>query len=91
MTGLRVNGRIVLATIDPTGSFTIDPSRQFFARGQRVTGVSHNGLHELAEALDLVASGKVSPVTEVFDSSEIADVIDRVDKGEVRFRAVVRY
>lgn len=89
--GLRVGGRIVLATIDPTGSFTIDPSRQFFAQGQRVIGASHNGLPDLVEALDMVASGKVNPVTEVFDSAEIADVVDKVDKGEVRFRAVVTY
>lgn len=89
--GLRVGGRIVLATIDPTGSFTIDPSRQFFAQGQRVLGASHNGLPDLVEALDMVASGKVNPVTEVFDSAEIADVVDKVDKGEVRFRAVVTY
>jgi D-arabinose 1-dehydrogenase-like Zn-dependent alcohol dehydrogenase len=89
--GLRVNGRLVLATIDPTGSFTIDPSRQFFAQGQRIIGASHDGLPDLAQALDLVASGKVTPVTEVFDSAEIADVIDKVDKGEVRYRAVVTY
>lgn len=89
--GLRVNGRIVLATIDPMGSFTIDPSRQFFAMGHRVIGASHNGLNELVEALDMVASGAVTPVTEVYDSTQIADVIEKVDKGEVRFRAVVTY
>jgi alcohol dehydrogenase/propanol-preferring alcohol dehydrogenase len=91
LAGLRVNGRIVLATIDPMGSFTIDPSRQFFAMGHRVIGASHNGLPDLVEALDLVASGQVTPVTEVFDSAEIADVVEKVDKGEVRFRAVVTY
>lgn len=91
LAGLRVDGRLVLATIDPMGSFTIDPSRQFFAMGQQVLGASHDGLDVLAEALDLVASGKVTPVTEVFPSSEIAEVIEKVDKGEVRFRAVVTY
>lgn len=89
--GLRVNGRMVLATIDPTGSFTIDPSLQFFAQGQKILGASHDGLPYLAEALALVAAGRVTPVVEVFPKEQIADVIDKVDKGEVRFRAVVTY
>ncbi|ETK37184.1 alcohol dehydrogenase catalytic domain-containing protein [Microbispora corallina] len=89
--GLRVNGRMVLATIDPAGSFAIDPTLQFFAQRQRIVGASHDGLPYLAEALDLVASGRVTPIVEVFPKEQIADVIDKVDKGEVRFRAVVTY
>lgn len=89
--GLRVNGRMVLATIDPTDAFTIGPDSQFFAQRQRIIGASHDGLQYLVEALDLVAAGKVTPMTEVFPSERIADAVDKVDKGEVRFRAVVTY
>ncbi|MEU8258424.1 alcohol dehydrogenase catalytic domain-containing protein [Micromonospora inaquosa] len=91
LTGLRVNGRMVLATIDPSGSFAIDPSRQFFAKGQSILGATHNGLPYLVEALDLAARGAVTPHIEVFPKEEIAEAVDRVAAGEVRFRAVVTY
>ncbi|WP_028568562.1 alcohol dehydrogenase catalytic domain-containing protein [Salinispora tropica] len=91
MRGLRVNGRISLASIDPHGAFTIDPSEQFFAKGHRVSGASHDGLHHLDEALKLVAAGRVNPVTESFACTDIAEAIDKVDKGAVRFRAAITY
>ena len=51
--GLRVNGRLVLATIDPTESFVIAPTSPVWARRQQIIGSTHNGLHELVEALDV--------------------------------------
>ncbi|HEY9473906.1 MAG TPA: alcohol dehydrogenase catalytic domain-containing protein [Mycobacteriales bacterium] len=89
--GLRVHGRMVLATIDPTGSFTIGPTSPVWAQRQQVIGATHNGLNYLAEALDLVADGAVTPVTEVFPKERVAEAVDRVEKGDVRFRAVVTY
>jgi D-arabinose 1-dehydrogenase-like Zn-dependent alcohol dehydrogenase len=89
--GLRVNGRIVLATIDPTGSFTIAPNNAVWAQRQRVIGATHDGLHLLTEALDLVAAGKVTPMVEIFPKERVADAVERVEKGEARFRAVVDY
>ncbi|MGN9913556.1 alcohol dehydrogenase catalytic domain-containing protein [Phytohabitans sp. LJ34] len=91
LAGLRINGRMVLATIDPSGSFTIDASRQFFARGQSILGATHNGLPYLVEALDLAAHGAVTPQVEVFPKEKIAEAVDRVTAGKVRFRAVVTY
>lgn len=91
LTGLRPNGRLVLAGIDPTGSFTIAPDRQFFALGHRVIGASHDGLDHLAEALDLVAAGSVTPMVEVFAKEQVAQAVDRVADGDVRFRAVVTF
>lgn len=88
---LRANGRMVLATIDPAGSFTIDPSRQFFAKGQRIMGATHDGLRYLAEAFDFVAAGLVSPMVEVFPAEQVAQAVDKVADGDVRFRAVVNY
>ncbi|MEV0457626.1 alcohol dehydrogenase catalytic domain-containing protein [Catellatospora methionotrophica] len=91
MQGLRVNGRMVLASIDPVSPFVIDPARGIWARRQRIIGASHDGLHLLSEALDLVASGAVTPMVEVFASERIADAVERLDRGEVRFRAVVAF
>lgn len=91
--GLRVGGRIVLAGIDPTTPFTIPPAMvyPFFAQRQQILGSTHNGLQYLREALDLVASGKVTPMIETFSMQHVAKAIDKVDRGEVRFRAVVTY
>jgi dehydrogenase len=89
--GLRPEGRLVLAGMDTSGSFTIAPDHPFFVQRQRVIGSTHNGPQYLQEALALVASGKVTPMVEVFTMAEIPDVIDRVARGDVRFRAVITY
>jgi D-arabinose 1-dehydrogenase-like Zn-dependent alcohol dehydrogenase len=89
--GLRIEGRLVLAGIDPNESFSLVPDSPFFAQRQRIIGSTHNGLQYLTEALDLVASGKVTPMIESFPKEQVADAFDKVSKGAVRFRAVVTY
>jgi D-arabinose 1-dehydrogenase-like Zn-dependent alcohol dehydrogenase len=91
--GLRVNGRLVLAGIDPAEPFTIPPAMTypFFAQRQKIIGATHNGLPYLTEALELVAAGKVTPRIETFPADRVADAVARTAKGEVRFRAVVTY
>lgn len=91
--GLRPGGRIVLAGIDGMEPFTIPPdmARPFFAQGQQVLGATHDGPHLLNEALRIVATGKVTPKAEVFAKEHVADALDKVAKGEVRFKAVVTY
>ncbi|GAB2897412.1 alcohol dehydrogenase catalytic domain-containing protein [Streptomyces deserti] len=89
--GLRPGGRIVLATIDPSNAFTIDPATPFWSLRQQVIGATHNGLHQLTEALDLVARGSVTPVCEVFAKEDVSEAVARTAAGDVRFRAVVTY
>ncbi|TDD33902.1 alcohol dehydrogenase [Actinomadura sp. KC06] len=89
--GLRPDGRLVLAGIDPQNSFTIPPDFPFFAQGCTVMGATHGGLHWLGEAFDLVASGRVAPVIEEFPLARVNDAVERVARGDVRFRAVVTY
>ncbi|MFI9328674.1 alcohol dehydrogenase catalytic domain-containing protein [Kitasatospora sp. NPDC052868] len=89
--GLRPHGRIVLASIDPVNSFTIPPGSPFWAQRQQVVGATHNGLGLLTEALDLAASGAVTPLVESYPKERVAEAFDRVDRGEARFRAVVSY
>ncbi|ASO20927.1 alcohol dehydrogenase/propanol-preferring alcohol dehydrogenase [Actinoalloteichus hoggarensis] len=91
LTGLRPGGRLVLATIDPVGSFTIGPTSPVWAQRQRIIGATHDGLHLLVQALDLVARGLVTPVVEVFAKEDVAAAVDKVREGDVRFRAVVAY
>lgn len=91
--GLRVNGRMVLAGIDPAEPFTIPPAMMypFFAQRQKILGATHNGPQYLREALELVASGKVTPRVETFPAARVAEAVEKVAKGDVRFRAVVTY
>lgn len=91
--GLRVGGRLVLAGIDGQDGFTIPGAgtHPFFALDQKIVGATHNGAEFLREALDIVASGAVTPLVETFAKEDIAEAVEKVGKGEVRFRAVVRY
>ncbi|MER6406733.1 cytochrome P450 [Streptomyces viridosporus] len=89
--GLRPNGRLVLATIDPEGSFSIGPASPVWAQRQQIIGATHNGLEHLTEALRMVAEGKVNPMIEVFPKERIAEAVASAAKSEVRFRAVVAY
>jgi D-arabinose 1-dehydrogenase-like Zn-dependent alcohol dehydrogenase len=91
LAGLRVNGRLVLATIDPEGSFEIGPSSPVWAQRQSIIGATHNGLEQLTEALRFAADGRVTPIIEEFDAEQVAEALARVGKGDVRFRAVVNY
>ncbi|BCB74050.1 hypothetical protein Pflav_004600 [Phytohabitans flavus] len=91
--GLRVNGRVVLAGLDPAEPFTIPPvmAYPFFAQGQKVLGATHGGPRYLREALELVASGKVTPRVEAYPAERVAEAVEKVAKGDVRFRAVITY
>lgn len=91
--GLRVGGRLVLAGIDPTEPFVIPPALAypFFALGNQVIGATHNGPKYLGEALAIVAAGKVTPMIETFPKEQVAQAVEKVGKGDVRFRAVVTY
>jgi len=89
--GLRPGGRLVLATIDPTGSFEIGPTSPVWAQRQSIIGATHNGLSYLTEALEFAADGRVTPLIEEFDATQVAEAVARVGKGDVRFRAVVNY
>lgn len=91
MTGLRPGGRLVLAGIDTAGTFTLPPGLPFFGLGQQIVGATHGGTPILQEALAQVASGAVRPLVETFEADRIAEAVAKVEKGEVRFRAVVRY
>ncbi|WAL75784.1 alcohol dehydrogenase catalytic domain-containing protein [Kitasatospora sp. YST-16] len=92
MQGLRHDGRAVLLGLDPFAEFTIPNTAQpFFAQRQKFIGATHNGLNYLTEALDLAASGKVTPMIETFPKERIVEAVTKVTDGNVRFRAVITY
>jgi D-arabinose 1-dehydrogenase-like Zn-dependent alcohol dehydrogenase len=91
MQGLRNEGRLVMATIDPLGSFELGADSQLWARRQQIIGASHDGLQYLAEALELVATGRATPMIEQFTADRVNDAVELLRGGGVRFRAVISY
>lgn len=55
----------------------------------RVLGSQQNGREYLYEALKFVAEGKVKVLAETYALTDIGRAYDRVEAGQVRFRAVV--
>jgi D-arabinose 1-dehydrogenase-like Zn-dependent alcohol dehydrogenase len=85
--GLRPDGRLVLmgAEAKPLAVSPLD----LIGKRLRIIGSQQNGREYLHEALALAASGKVRVVTETYRLDEIGKAYERVEKGKVRFRAVV--
>jgi 2-desacetyl-2-hydroxyethyl bacteriochlorophyllide A dehydrogenase len=85
--GLRPDGRLVLmgAEAKPLAVSPFD----LLMRRIKIIGSQQNGREYLHEALALAASGKVRVVTETYRLDEIGKAYERVEKGQVRFRAVV--
>lgn len=89
MDGLRPWGKVVMMGI-ATDQFTL-PALPLVSNSYEIIGSAHNGYEYLAEALEFVARGEVTPMVEVFAKERVAEAYDRVASGDVRFKAVVTY
>lgn len=85
--GLRPDGRLVVMGVD-TKPLPILPL-ELVAKRIKIIGSQQNGREYLYEALTLAASGKVRVMAETYRLDEIQTAYERVEKGDVRFRAVV--
>jgi alcohol dehydrogenase len=85
--GLRPDGRLVVMGVDKK-PLPISPGDLIFKR-IKIIGSQQNGREYLYEALALAASGKVRVMAETYRLDEIRKAYERVERGEVRFRAVV--
>ncbi|MFE3961194.1 zinc-binding dehydrogenase, partial [Nocardia sp. NPDC059091] len=52
---------------------------------------THGGFEYLTQALEFVATGKVTPMVETYPLANAADAYEHVATGAVRFRAVITY
>ncbi|WP_419420182.1 alcohol dehydrogenase catalytic domain-containing protein [Legionella sp. D16C41] len=87
--GLRPDGRFVAMGFDEK-PLQISMTDLIMKR-IRIIGSQQNGSEYLYEALDMVSKGKVKVYTETYPFKEIQRAYEKVDKGEVRFRAVITY
>jgi alcohol dehydrogenase len=85
--GLRPDGRLVVMGAEAK-PLAVSPMDLIMKR-IKIIGSQQNGREYLHEALALAASGKVRVVTETYRLDEIGKAYERVEKGQVRFRAVV--
>jgi alcohol dehydrogenase len=85
--GLRPDGRLVVMGVDtkPLPISAVD----LVMKRIKIIGSQQNGREYLYEALALAANGKVRVVAETYGLDEIRKAYERVESGEVRFRAVV--
>ena len=83
MTGVRVDGKIVLSGLDFTKPFSISSeTAPFNMMRQQVIGSTHGGQHYLGEVLDLAAAGKVKPIVETFSLDQATKAYDRLSSGK---------
>ncbi len=85
--GLRPDGRLVVMGVEAK-PLSVSPF-DLLMRRIKIIGSQQNGREYLYEALAIAASGKVRVVTETYRLDEITKAYERVEKGQVRFRAVV--
>ncbi len=85
--GIRPDGRLVIMGLD-TEPVQISPADLILKR-IKIVGSQQNNREYLYEALDFVAKGKVKPMIEKFALKDIETAYDKVEKGDVRFRAVI--
>jgi alcohol dehydrogenase len=85
--GLRPDGRLVVMGFEAR-PLMVSPVHLLMKR-IKILGSQQNSREYLREALALAAGGKVRVVTETYRLDEIGKAYDRVEKGQVRFRAVI--
>jgi D-arabinose 1-dehydrogenase-like Zn-dependent alcohol dehydrogenase len=86
--GLCPDGRLVAMGFEPK-PLMVSPGDLIMKR-IRILGSQQNHLEHLYEALQWAASGKVHVMCEVFPFDKINEAYEKVERGNVRFRAVVK-
>ncbi len=85
--GLRPDGRLVVMGFEPK-PLPVSPA-DLIMRRVKIVGSQQNGPQYLREALEFAAKGRVKVIAETYRLDEIQKAYERVQKGQVRFRAVV--
>jgi D-arabinose 1-dehydrogenase-like Zn-dependent alcohol dehydrogenase len=88
--GLRPKGRLVNMGVATDGPIALSAMRLLVGQCQ-LRGSSQDERSDLIEALELVATGKVKPVIEVYPLDRVNEVRDRLEAGNVRYRAVLKH
>jgi alcohol dehydrogenase, propanol-preferring len=63
---------------------------EMIVRGIRVLGSSVGTEREMNELLEMAATGEIRPMVDIYEFSELGEVLQKLQKNEVGGRAVVR-
>ncbi len=86
MKALRPDGRLVLMGVSAE---PLEVTPEILFKRARIVGSSQNDREHLYEALDYAARGRVKVIAETYPLEQIGRAYERVEKGAVRFRAVI--
>ncbi len=87
--GLRPGGRYVNMGV-PDGPLMINPQTLMWGQRQ-LRGSSQDERADLYEALALTAAGKVKPMIELYPLARANEARERLQAGQVRYRAVLQH
>jgi D-arabinose 1-dehydrogenase-like Zn-dependent alcohol dehydrogenase len=87
--GLRPGGRYVNMGV-PDGALSINPQTLMWGQRQ-LRGSSQDERADLYEALALTAAGKVKPMIELYPLARANEARERLQAGQVRYRAVLQH
>ena len=89
LNGLRPWGKLVVMGI-ATDEMNL-PADMITNQAYEIIGSAHNGNEYLVEALELVAQGKVKPMTDLYPKERVGDAFEASSTGRARFRSVVTF
>ncbi|KAK1234494.1 hypothetical protein PQX77_002295 [Marasmius sp. AFHP31] len=87
---LRPTGTLVCAGVPVTGTMLQVPLTMFVPKCLHIVGTATGNRQDMTEALDIVASGKVTCHHVVKPLSEVNDVMEEMSKGNLTGRVVFK-
>jgi D-arabinose 1-dehydrogenase-like Zn-dependent alcohol dehydrogenase len=88
ISGLRPEGRCIVMALG--GALAVDPGL-IIGKQLRIQGSMQNRRQDLMDVIDLVATKRVRPMLEPYPFDRAEEAIDRLERGRVRFRAVLQH
>lgn len=87
---LRNCGKLVCVGIPPAHyRLEVNPF-EMLVRGLKILGSTVGSREQMAQLMKLAVEGKVKPEVEVFEFSDLPDILQRLDRSEITGRAVIR-
>jgi D-arabinose 1-dehydrogenase-like Zn-dependent alcohol dehydrogenase len=86
---MNEEGRVVIMGIsdEPIQAYPL----QVILKQISIIGSRPNKRSDLVDILNLAAEGRVKPMIEVYPLSEIVHVVEKLQQGAIRFRAVITF
>lgn len=92
ITDVAPNGTVVVIGTDGSGEGQLSvPDRSLIGRRRSITGALSGPATVVEDCVDFCARNDVRPDVETYTPDEVATAFDRLDRGEIGYRAVVEF